>query len=197
MIQQHPSQSSDSRTSGAVPARMAGVTLLELLIVIAIVGILMAVGVPSFKYITTSYRISGEINGLLGDVQFARAEAVKEGQNVTVCVSSDGLTCAGTTWQSGWIVFPDPTSSLTTNGNAALVLRRQAAFTGSDTFTNGATGAVIFNREGLASGLLNSGGAVIPLHEATGNLAWTRCLQLSNVGAAIVVQNTTAGVSCT
>jgi type IV fimbrial biogenesis protein FimT len=176
---------------------MTGVTMIELLVVIAIIGILMGIGVPSYKYITTSYRLSGEINGLLGDVQFARAEAVKEGQNVTVCVSADGLTCAGTSWQTGWIVFADPTSALTTNGNAALVLRRQAAFTGSDTFYNAATGAVIFNREGLASGLLNSGGAVIPLHEATGNLSWTRCLKLSNVGAAFVVQNTTPGVSCT
>jgi len=175
---------------------MSGVTLIELLIVITIVAILMGIGVPSYRYISTSYRISGEINGLLGDVQFARAEAVKEGQNVTVCVSSDGLTCAGTAWQAGWIVFSDPTSAKTTNGNAALVLRRQAAFTGSDTFSNAATGALIFNREGLASGLLSSGGALIPLHEPTGNVNWTRCLQLTNVGAAFVVQHTTPGVSC-
>ncbi len=167
------------------------------MVVVSIVAILMGVGIPTYRYITTSYRISGEINGLLGDMQFARAEAVKEGQNVTICVSSDGLACSGTAWQAGWIVFADPTSSLTTGGNAALVLRRQAAFTGSDTLDNGATGSLIFNREGLAGGLLATGGATIPLHEPTANVSWTRCLQISNVGAAVVVQHTTTGASCT
>jgi type IV fimbrial biogenesis protein FimT len=178
-------------------SRMTGVTMIELLIVITIVAILMGIGVPSYRYITTSYRISGEINGLLGDVQFARAEAVKEGQNVTVCVSTDGASCAASTgWQAGWIVFSDPTSAKTTNGHPELVLRRQVAFTGGDTFDNGATGALIFNREGLVAGLLTSGGALIPLHEPTANVNWTRCLQLSNVGAAFVVQHTSVG-SCT
>ena len=67
---------------------MAGFTVTELVIVMTIVGILTAIGVPSYKYVTTSNRISSEINSLLGDMQFARSQAIKQGLTVTVCTSS-------------------------------------------------------------------------------------------------------------
>ena len=57
----------------------SGFTLVELLITITIATILMSIGIPSYKYVTTSNRVSGEINALLADMQFARYEAVKEG----------------------------------------------------------------------------------------------------------------------
>ena len=66
--------------------RQTGLSLLELMAVLTIVAILMGVGFASFKGITTSYRISGEINGLLGDMQYARSEAIKQGQSVAICV---------------------------------------------------------------------------------------------------------------
>src|ERR1700728_5113690 len=79
----------------APPGRMAGVSLVELLIVLTIAGILLGIGAASYKGITTSYRISGEINGLLGDMQYARSEAIKQGQNVVICVAnSAGNNCS-------------------------------------------------------------------------------------------------------
>src|SRR5215469_11528870 len=87
----------------------AGFTITELMVVMTIVAILLGVGVPSYRYIQNSYRMSAEMNSLVGDLMYARAEAIKEGQPVAVCASSDGLTCSGaTTWHGGWIVFPDP-----------------------------------------------------------------------------------------
>lgn len=105
--------STHSQAAGASAAvarigasRMRGFTLIEMLMTMAIAAILLTIGIPSFRYVTNSNRIAGELNGLLGDLQFARAEAIKEGRTVTVCVSSDGANCANsTTWQSGWIVF--------------------------------------------------------------------------------------------
>src|SRR5437868_13985388 len=52
----------------------SGFTLTELMAVIAIAAILMAIGVPSYRYVGASYRMSSEVNGLLGDLQFARSE---------------------------------------------------------------------------------------------------------------------------
>ena len=69
-----------------------GVTLFEILVVMGIVAMLMAIGIPSYKYVTNANRISAEINGLLGDLQYARSEAIKEGQTVSVCVSSGQAT---------------------------------------------------------------------------------------------------------
>src|SRR3984893_16700788 len=90
-----------------------GFTLTELMVVITIVAILMGIGVPSFKYVTTANRVSSEVNGLLGDLQFARSEAIKEGQTVSACASADGATCSGAppppaVGKGGWIVFSAP-----------------------------------------------------------------------------------------
>src|SRR5438874_1331083 len=92
---------------------------------------------PSYRYITNAYRMSAEVNGLLGDLQYARSEAIKEGQTVTTCVSTNGATCARGTnvnWGTGWIVFSDPNVNATPG--AGGVLRVQGAFAGSvpDTF---------------------------------------------------------------
>jgi len=178
--------------------RQTGLSLLELMAVLTIVAILMGVGFASFKGITTSYRISGEINGLLGDMQYARSEAIKQGQSVAICVSSSGTDCAtgDTSWNQGWIVFVEPSAgTVSTGGNAALVLRKQAAFSGSDTLTDGLTSNVVFDREGLALGLLTTmsgnGGAVLPLHDAANNATRTRCLEVTNIGNVSVQQPAT------
>lgn len=158
----------------------------------AIVGILLAVGVPSYRYVTTANRISGEVNGLVADMQYARAEAIKEGQTVSVCASSNGTTCSGATaWANGWIVFPGTGQP----ASASTVLHVQGQFYRSDTFNaaDGATSAVQFNREGFALGL--PGGVTFLLHDPTGSSNYTRCLQVSVVGALSTV--TYNGTTCT
>jgi type IV fimbrial biogenesis protein FimT len=165
--------------------RNAGFTMTELIVVMIIIGILAAIGAPTYKYVTTSNRIAAEINGLLGDMQFARSEAVKEGQTVTVCASSTPYTsCTGSggAWQHGWIVFLD------SNGNQQVdagetILRVQPAFSGTDTFiaTVVAYTAATYNRLGYAptgqTTTLN-----IKLHDSTDNHNWTRCLAITPVG---------------
>ena len=161
-----------------------GITLFEILVVMSIVAVLMAVGIPSFKYVTNANRISAEVNGLLGDMQFARSEAIKEGVPVSVCVSSDGLACLAndTNWNKGWIVFTDPNQNGVVDAGE-LVQRIQATFKGSDTFT--ATGPNVsfinFNREGFATGLANNG-ALFTLHAATATTGSTRCLSVTLIG---------------
>lgn len=161
--------------------RMAGVTLVEMLTVMVIVGILIAMGVPSFRSVTNSNRIAAEVNGLLGDLQFARAEAIKEGQTVTACVSADGAQCSNSTdWKTGWIVFSDQNNSATVDAGDAI-LRVQAPFSGTDTFqaTNNVK-TITFNREGLAIGI--AGGTVIKLHDSTNTSVFTRCLSVTMIG---------------
>jgi type IV fimbrial biogenesis protein FimT len=173
-------------------ARSAGFTMIELMMTIAIATIVMTLAIPSFRYVTNANRIAGEINGLLGDMQFARAEAIKEGQGVTVCVSTDHTTCAAndTDWEHGWIVI----SSLASVG----VLRVQSQFSGTDTFSaNHNIFTVTFNREGYAGGL--PAGALITLHDSTSTSAWTRCLSLSFTGQMTteMVNGNSNGSICT
>jgi type IV fimbrial biogenesis protein FimT len=170
--------------------RQSGFTLMELLVTFAILAILLVVGMPSYRYITNSYRMSAEINGLLGDLQFARAEAIKEGQWVTICVSANGNTCSGaTTWASGWIVFPNNSANSLTTPAAGTILRVQNAFQGRipDTLNpNQAVSTISYNREGFATTGAGFPNTLFKLHEYTANTAWSRCLWITPVGLAIV-----------
>jgi type IV fimbrial biogenesis protein FimT len=170
--------------------RVSGYTMIELIITVMVGSVLLMIAVPTFFWVTNSNRIAAEINGLVGDLQFARGEAVKEGQSVTVCVSTNGTTCANlNTWQKGWIVF-------STANN--LPLRVQKTFTSTDTFVASQNvGTITFNREGYAIGLANPG-TLIELHATPSNNNWTRCLSINIVGmiASQTYGTTTNGVQC-
>jgi type IV fimbrial biogenesis protein FimT len=162
--------------------------MIELIMVVMIVGILAAIGTPTFKYVTASNRMSGEVNSLLGDMQFARSQAIKQGLPVTICTSTNGTQCAGATintWQVGWIVFVDSNGNQSVD-NGETTLRVQPAFTGSDTFvaTTAGYASATFNRMGYAP----TGSATVinvQLHDSTGNTQWTRCLAINTVGSVL------------
>jgi type IV fimbrial biogenesis protein FimT len=169
---------------------MAGFTVTELVMVMTIIGILTAIGVPSFKFVTVSNRISSEINGLLGDMQFARSQAIKQGLTVTVCTSSNSTTptptCntggAGNVWNTGWIVFLD------SNGNGQVdageqVIRVQPTFNSNDTMTSMVSyAAATYNRLGYAP-TYNGSTINIALHDANSLSVYTRCLAITASGS--------------
>jgi type IV fimbrial biogenesis protein FimT len=158
------------------PRENLGFTLIEMMVVTCIVAILLAVGVPSFRFVTSSNRATTEINGLLGDLQFARAEAIREGQAVKVCATTDGSTCvsSGTTWNTGWLVM--------TTAATPVILRVQAGFTSQDTLTaDNSIKALSFSRDGFSMSLPNA--IVFTLHTSPVNAQYTRCLSVTIIGA--------------
>jgi len=101
---------------------LRGMTLVELLVAVTLVTILLVVGIPSYQGISTANRMAGEMNALISDLQYARSEAVKQGQTVTICVSSTGNNCSNSAnWASGWIVFSDADGSQTVNSGEPVL----------------------------------------------------------------------------
>lgn len=176
--------------------------MVELLTVMVIVAILMAVGIPSFRYVTTDNRMSTEANELLGDLQYARSEAVREGQTVTVCVAqstsptSPSCAAAGTTnWEKGWIVFGDANGNQAIDSGTDSVLRIQNAFAGGDTFAaDNNINAISFSRSGFVN-RLGAPKATVTLKDSTSNSAYTRCLYLQQSGM-LSVQTHSQTSSC-
>ena len=109
-----------------------GLTLLELIVGIAVLGILLAVGVPSFQSTVNSNRLAAQTNSLVTALNVARSEAVKRGQPVSVCASTNQTSCSGgTAWTTGWIAFTDANGAVgTVNAPGDTVLQVWQALSG-------------------------------------------------------------------
>ena len=86
--------------------RIQGVTLYELLMTLALVGIVAASGLPAFDRMLARNRQAIEINALFHALHLARKESIMRRKVVSLCPSLDGEQCAaGTDWSRGWIMF--------------------------------------------------------------------------------------------
>lgn len=82
-----------------MPRRHAGFTLPELLIVLAIIGILLAAGMPSFRSYLQAQQVATAAQQFLFALNLARSEAIQRSARVDVA-PRDGLQ-----WENGWVVF--------------------------------------------------------------------------------------------
>jgi len=93
--------------------RQSGFTLWELLVTMLVGGLLLAVGIPSFRDAQRNSAITTAANDLITGLLAARAEAVKRQVPVTLCASPDPTAanpvCAqdGAGANGGFIVWVD------------------------------------------------------------------------------------------
>ena len=75
----------------------SGFTLVELMIVIAIAGILVVIAAPSYRDMLERNRIKQVAEALKSDLQFARTQAIKLSDDITVDkdTGTDGDWCYG------------------------------------------------------------------------------------------------------
>lgn len=79
-----------------------GFTLIEMMVVVAIMAILIALAAPSFTGVIERWRVRSAAEALTTTLYYARSEAIKHGGNVTIDASGG--------WSTGWKV------KLTENG---------------------------------------------------------------------------------
>lgn len=111
----------------------AGLTILELMVTVAILAILTALAVPTFREYTRNSNASAAQNDLVTALNYARSESLRRGTRVTVCASADGESCGDADdWISGWIVFTDASGAAgTVNAPDDVVLQRWQAVQGA------------------------------------------------------------------
>jgi type IV fimbrial biogenesis protein FimT len=68
--------------------RQRGVSLVELVIAVAVLGVILAVAYPSFTLLLANQRIKTATESLRAGLQFARIEALRRGQGVSFDMSS-------------------------------------------------------------------------------------------------------------
>ncbi|MGB9716418.1 MAG: pilus assembly FimT family protein [Thermodesulfovibrionales bacterium] len=67
-----------------IPFKNSGITLLEVIIVIAIIGILTAFGIPEISRFSANYRVRSSATELMQNMKLARAMAIKENRRYLI-----------------------------------------------------------------------------------------------------------------
>ena len=151
--------------------RQSGITLLELMVTMFIVGIVLGIGIPNMIEFQRNARMTAVANDMIAAIAVARAEAVKRRAPVTLCPTDDPNSAAPTCVvgaDAGWIVFADDNDGNgdgVPDGNGAIevgedIIRAQPFPDGINVFTDGnylSIAATGFTRDipGLGAGLNN------------------------------------------
>ena len=68
-----------------------GFTLIELMVVIVLLGLVAGIAIPSFNDLIQSNRQTALTNSMVGLLSFARSEAIRRGESVTVTASGNAF----------------------------------------------------------------------------------------------------------
>jgi type IV fimbrial biogenesis protein FimT len=99
-----------------------GLTLIELLTVVAITAILALVAVPSVTKIVAKQRLTSAASNLQVALLTARSEALKRNASVCVSTSNTGCTSSGD-WNQGWYVLRSGTVLATYPAYTSLTIK--------------------------------------------------------------------------
>jgi len=92
------------RTPAHCRSASRGMHLVEMLVVIAILSVLLAVGWPALRPVLLRQRADALQLTLHASLSSARSEALKRRELIGLCASDDGEQCSRD-WSAGWIIY--------------------------------------------------------------------------------------------
>lgn len=101
-------QNPDNKNGTRERRLAAGLSVLEMLIILAALAIVIMVAVPGSTLLLEKHRLKTTEKSLLNSLELAKLEAQQRSSTVIICPSSNGHTCRrDDNWNYGWLVFSD------------------------------------------------------------------------------------------
>ncbi|HID81765.1 MAG TPA: prepilin-type N-terminal cleavage/methylation domain-containing protein [Chromatiales bacterium] len=154
-----------------------GVTLVELMVVIAIVAITLTIGVPSMRNMIANNRSSSQAINFVASLNLARSEAVKRGSTVSMAATD------GANWENGWQIWDDQNG----DGNVdagETILQTSAGLTGGNTLAAGGVTSLTYTSTGRIAAV-----ATFTLDSASG-AGYDRTIEIQPTGRVHVFGET-------
>lgn len=151
--------------------RQSGFTLVELMLAIAIFGILLAIALPNFSEMIINQRVRSASSDLFATLLYARSEAIKRNATINVVRS-------GAVWEAGW--------SVQTSGTVT-VLKRQDPYTRITVTTDPPSSTLAFGANGRP---LAGATVVFMVYPTSSPNGRARCISLSLSGMPTVTVDT-------
>lgn len=89
-----------------------GFTLVELIVAIAIIGIMSSMALPAFQGMVAGIRVRSTAESFNSGLQLARSEAIKQNSRTSFDFSTTGETTGEWTVCSSTAIYPCPTASI-------------------------------------------------------------------------------------
>lgn len=85
-----------------------GFSLVEVLVVLALLGVLLGLAVPGMGNVRVRHQLQGVAEDLWNSLVLARSQALVQQARVLVCPAASAQTCdLQGQWNAGWLVFVD------------------------------------------------------------------------------------------
>lgn len=158
-----------------------GFTLIELMVTVSVMAILATIAYPSFQGTIRSSRAATAHNELVGLVNLARSDAIRNNRGGGVCGSSTGSSCDGQ-WARGMMAFSDSNGDgAFSNGETVL---RFSAVNSAMTVT-GPSALIGFDSRGRRRAVTDQAVTMQPLRCGTQTLRSTLTINASGQVTAV------------
>ncbi len=153
--------------------QIRGFTLIELMIAIALLGIIAALAAPSMANFAIRQRVSSQANELMLSLAFARSEAIKRNAQIRLLP----VTNSAEGWKDGWCVGPTSMTNCAHADRLKVFEAKSNVSVSSDDFVGT---PLTFNRDGTV--FPQEGDFSVTSPKLNANSLDARCINISPQG---------------